>query len=103
MENVSKRPPKGSWFTGPKVALVLVGVVAGVVGKWLLATDTEWPPWLFAVMVIPLAVAELLEVLGRLVRRRQGVPMEALGPVPMGGPPGWRWDPHRARWTPPEP
>ena len=103
MDLVDREVPRGSWLTRPKVILLCVGAGAALVAKWYTASGRELPPWLLPLALVPVAVAQLLEVVGRFIRRRQGVPVEELGPVPTGGPPGWRWDPRRARWTPPEP
>ncbi len=87
-----------------KVFLLAVAVIAAVVGKWQLAGDGDVWDWLFNLLIVCLVVAEALEITERVTRRRRGAGGEEVNVIERGGgPPGWRWDPARSTWRPPEP
>ncbi len=86
-----------------KVVLLAVAAIAAVVGKWQLADEGDVWDWLFNLLIGCLVVAEALEIIERVTRRRRGARDEEVNAIePGGGPPGWRWDPARSTWHPPE-
>lgn len=95
--------PSDRGFHVGKVSLLAVGFVAAVIGKWQLVSDGDGAGWLFNLLIACLVVAEVLEITERSIRRRRGATHEGVNSVePGGGPPGWRWDPARSTWKPPE-
>lgn len=77
-------------FHVSKVALLAVGFVAAVVGKWQLASDGDAAGWMFNLFIGCFAVAEVLEITERSIRRRRGATHDEVNSVePGGGRPGW--------------
>ena len=86
-----------------KVSLLAVAAAAAVIGKWQMAGDGELSDWLFNLLIVCLVIAQALEIMDRFIRRRRGAGHDEVNSVePGGGPPGWRWDPARSTWRPPE-
>lgn len=86
-----------------KVSLLAVGFAAAVIGKWQLAGDGEVWDWLFTLLIGCIVIAQVLEITERLIRRRRGAGHDEVNSVdPRSGPPGWRWDPARSTWRPPD-
>ncbi len=71
--------------------------------KWQLAGHEDVWDSAYMLMIGGLVVAEVLQIAGRLIRRRQGEAHEEINSVePGGGPPGWRWNATRSTWTWPD-